>query len=267
MRQMRRTPPELTPTRPIITLTTDFGLRDSYVAAMKAVLLREAPDARLIDVTHLVPRHDILCGSITLERAVDGFPPGTVHLAVVDPGVGTDRRILITQINTQYLVCPDNGLITWSWRLHEGGRAHELSWRPARVPSATFHGRDIMAPVAARVARGERLAGFSRPIDDPVLLDVFPAPREEPRGQIIQIDQFGNATTNIPYEHLRTRNGQVEVRIKGRRIGKLKRTYWDVAPGKPLALIGSSGLLEIAVRDGSAERDLSVKVGDEVVIR
>ena len=267
MRQTRRTPASLTSARPIITLTSDFGLRDSYVAAMKAVLLREAPDARLIDVTHLVPRHDILCGSITLERAVDGFPPGTVHLAVVDPGVGTNRRILVCRINGQQVVCPDNGLITWSWRLHAGGRAHELTWRPARVPSATFHGRDIMAPAAARIARGEGLRDLARPIDDPILLDVSPAMRDQPRGQVIQIDQFGNATTNISYDHLRARNGAIEVRIKGRRIGKLKRTYWDVAPGKPLALIGSAGLLEIAVRDGSAERDLRVRVGDEVVIR
>ena len=267
MRQTRRTPPDLTRARPIITLTTDFGLRDSYVAAMKAVLLREAPDARLIDVTHLVPRHDILCGSITLERAVDGFPPKTVHLAVVDPAVGTDRRILVAELNGQFVVCPDNGLITWSWRLHVGGRANELTWRPARAPSATFHGRDIMAPAAARLARGEKLADLSHPVADPVLLDVTPASRDASRGAIIQIDQFGNATTNIPYDHLRARNGQVEVRIKGRRLGKLKRTYWDVAPGRPLALIGSSGLLEIAVRDGSAERDLRVKVGDVVVIR
>ena len=253
--------------RRIITLTSDFGLRDSYVAAMKAVLLREAPDARLIDVTHLVPRHDILCGSITLERAVDGFPPGTVHLAVVDPGVGTDRRILVAEVNGQTVVCPDNGLVTWTWRLHPGGCASELTWRPARPPSATFHGRDIMAPAAGMIARGAKLSTIAREIDVPVLLDIAPAVRDDARGRIIQIDQFGNATTNIPHEHLRAKNGAVEVRIKGRKIGRLRRTYWDVAPGKPLALIGSSGLLEIAVRDGSAERDLRVKVGDEVVIR
>ena len=265
--QPRRSPGNSSTGRPIITLTSDFGLRDSYVAAMKAVLLRQAPDARLIDVTHLVPRHDILCGSITLERAIDGFPPGTVHLAVIDPGVGTDRRVLVCEVNGQTIVCPDNGLVTWAWRLHRGGRAHELTWRPARAPSATFHGRDIMAPAAAMLARGEKLASIARVIDDPILLDVAPAVRDAPRGRVIQIDQFGNATTNIPYEHLRAKNGTVEVRIKGRKIGRLKRTYGDVAPGKPLALIGSSGLLEIAVRDGSAERDLRVKVGDEVVIR
>src|SRR5947209_5804574 len=117
--------------RPIITLTTDFGTRDYYVSAMKAVLIRECPQARAIDVTHEVPRHDILCGSITLERAVDGFLPGTVHLAVVDPGVGTDRRILVTDLNGQTIVCPDNGLITWPWHRLGPGDAYELTWPPA----------------------------------------------------------------------------------------------------------------------------------------
>src|SRR5437762_6102280 len=113
--------------RPIITLTTDFGLSDYYVAAMKAVLIHHCPEARLIDVTHQVPRHDILCGSITLERAVDGFPPGTVHLAVIDPGVGTDRRILVARLNDQMVVCPDNGLITWTWRRLGPGASYELT--------------------------------------------------------------------------------------------------------------------------------------------
>src|SRR5688500_17990052 len=103
--------------RPIITLTSDFGLSDHYVAAMKAVLFREFPIASLIDVTHNVPRHDILCASITLERAVDGFVAGTTHLAVVDPGVGTDRRLIVARIRDQQVVCPDNGLITWAWRV------------------------------------------------------------------------------------------------------------------------------------------------------
>src|SRR5690348_2412817 len=101
--------------RPIITITTDFGTRDYYVAGMKAALIRHCPDVRMIDVTHEVPRHDILCGAITLERAVDGFLPGSVHLAVIDPGVGTDRRILVAELNRQYVICPDNGLITWAW--------------------------------------------------------------------------------------------------------------------------------------------------------
>src|SRR5262245_40267933 len=145
--------------RPLITLTSDFGLQDHYVAAMKAVLIKECPAARLIDVTHTVPRHDILCASITLERAVDGFPPGTVHLAVVDPGVGTDRRLIVAKIREQYVVCPDNGLITWTWRVHSDApptpgqsaappravppQAPQITWRP-KSSSTTFHGRDIL---------------------------------------------------------------------------------------------------------------------------
>jgi S-adenosylmethionine hydrolase len=251
--------------RPIVTLTSDFGLSDAYVAQMKARILRECPDVRLIDVTHNVPPQDVLCGSISLERAVDGFPPGTIHLAVVDPGVGTDRRLLLVKINGQIVVCPDNGLITWTWRSHPPGNAHEITWRPTKF-SATFHGRDVLAPVCGRIACGEPIARFARPIHDPMLLDLAPANNDAKRGQIIHVDHFGNATTNIAVDDVRGRNSPRAIRVKGRAVGKIRKTYWDVAPGKPLALIGSSGLLEIAVRDGSAARELKLKVGDEVVI-
>jgi S-adenosylmethionine hydrolase len=245
-----------------VTLLTDFGTRDYYVAAMKAVLVQRCPDVRLIDVTHAVPRHDILCGSITLERAVDGFPPGTVHLAVVDPGVGTDRRLIVTKLKDQLVVCPDNGLITWPWRRLGPGEAYELTWRPPRS-SNTFHGRDVMAPAAGMLADGDALKTLaSKPIDDPILLKISPANSYE-CGQVIHIDHFGNATTNVPHDKLRERTVS-QVAVKGRKVGKVRRTYWDVAPGKPLALIGSSGLLEIAVRDGSAAADLNIAVGDEV---
>ena len=256
----------LLPPRPIVTLTSDFGLSDAYVAQMKASLIRECPHVRLIDVTHNVPRHDILCGSITLERAVDGFPPGTVHLAVVDPGVGTDRRVIVAEIKSQLVVCPDNGLITWAWRLHRGRFAHEITWRP-RESSTTFHGRDIMAPVAGRLAcERDDLSTVARPIDDPILLDLAPAPADATRGRVIHIDHFGNATTNIRQESVRDRIA-LNVCVGRKAIGKVRRTYWDVAPGRPLALIGSSGLLEIAVRDGSARENLALNVGDEVVLR
>jgi S-adenosylmethionine hydrolase len=250
-----------------VTLTSDFGTGDFYVAAMKAVLIRYCPDARLVDVTHTVPRHDILCGSITLERAVDGFPPGTVHLAVIDPGVGTDRRILVVELNGQTIVCPDNGLVTWAWRRLGPGRAYELAWRPAQLDkvSNTFHGRDIMAPAAGMLARGEPVDRLARVIDDPVLLDVAPAPPEAGTIRVIHVDHFGNATTNMTHEAAK----QVQVRavrVRGRDLGRLRRTYWDVAPGKPLALIGSSGLLEIAVRDGSAVAELGLAVGDPVEV-
>ena len=252
------------PARPIVTLTSDFGTVDFYVAAMKAALLRHAPNARLIDVTHHVPRHDILCGSITVERAVDGFPPGTVHLAIVDPGVGTDRRCLVAEVNRQTVVCPDNGLITWTHRRHPGGRWHELTWRPSKH-SDVFHGRDIFAPAAGMLASGASVESISRQIDDPVLLNVEPSAADRGSARIIHIDVFGNASTNLIHESLGPRRVRT-VRVKGRDLGRLRRTYWDVAPGKPLALIGSSGLLEVAVRDGSAQQELGLKVGDEVAV-
>ena len=260
---MPRHPTAIKSSRPIITLMTDFGTRDFYVSAMKAVLVRHCDSARLIDITHEVPRHDILCGSITLERAVDGFSPGTVHLAVVDPGVGTDRRIVITELNRQTIVCPDNGLITWTLRRLGPGKVSALTWRPSAKISNTFHGRDIMAPVAGMIAAGAAIRDLATPIEDPILLDVAPAETSAAAGRVIHIDQFGNATTNIGHEALAAFSNKV-IRVRNRTVGKLRRTYWDVAPGKPLALVGSSGLLEIAVRDGSAEQTLKVKVGDEV---
>jgi S-adenosylmethionine hydrolase len=261
---MGRTRAATTRPRPIVTLTSDFGTSDFYVAAMKAVLIRHCADIRLIDVTHAVPRHDVLCGSITLERAVDGFPPGTIHLAVVDPGVGTDRRLLVTELKGQFIICPDNGLITWPWRRLGPGKAHELTWRPSHS-SNTFHGRDVMAPVAGMLADGKSLRAVSHPINDPVLLDITPA-GVAGFGRVIHIDHFGNATTNVLHHDLRTRDVR-QVTVRGRKVGKIRRTYWDVAPGKPLALIGSSGLLEIAVRDGSAAADMKIRVGDEVQVR
>ncbi|HEY2589712.1 MAG TPA: SAM-dependent chlorinase/fluorinase [Tepidisphaeraceae bacterium] len=248
-----------------MTLTSDFGMRDFYVAAMKAALMRHAPpDVRMIDVTHEIPRHDILCGAITLERAVDGFLPGTVHLAVVDPGVGTARRILVVQMNRQTVVCPDNGLITWAWRRLGPSNAFELTWRP-KSASNTFHGRDIMAPAAGMLAAGTSIEAIARPITDPILLDIAPAAPGSTTARIIHVDAFGNATTNMDYATLRAR-GDRTFRVAGRNLGPLRRTYQDVAPGEPLALIGSSGLLEIAVRDGAAKELLNLKVGDEVIL-
>ncbi len=249
--------------RRIITLTTDFGLSDFYVGALKAVLLRRCPQATLIDITHNVPRQDILCGSVTLERAIDGFPPGTVHLAVVDPGVGTARNLLIIRINKSTVVCPDNGLITWAWHCHEPATARQITWRPPQF-SATFHGRDILAPVAAMIATGQPVSRLSRPIASPVLLSIKPAINQ--RGQIIQIDHFGNATTNIPAELVKSHRPK-SIKLRARNIGSLQRTYADVPPGHPLALINSSGLLEIAVRDGSAQKKLHLRIGDKVHLR
>ncbi|HEY8667495.1 MAG TPA: SAM-dependent chlorinase/fluorinase [Tepidisphaeraceae bacterium] len=253
-------------TSPCITLLSDFGTEDAYVAAMKGMLIRYCPGARLVDITHAIAPRDILAGSFALERAIDSFPAGTVHLAVVDPGVGGTRRILLAAISQQLVVCPDNGLITWAVRRHPPCACHELTWRPARF-SGTFHGRDIMAPAAAMLARdgGEAIAALAQGSADPVLLDVTPASRRSRTTRIIHIDHFGNATTNMP-ESVLGGLRPAGIIVGGRKIGRVRHTYGDVPSGRPLALIGGAGLLEIAVRDGHAGRELSLHIGDGVEI-
>ena len=251
--------------RPIIALLTDFGLSDSYVAEMKAVLYRDRarPDLTIVDVTHAIPSQDVLSASFTLERALRAFPRDTLHLAIVDPGVGSHRRILLARINDQLVLVPDNGLITWPFlRLPVQG-VHELIWRPDHPPSRTFHGRDIFAPAATLLATGTPVAQLAVPIRDPVLLPIRPAPAHPTSGLILHFDHFGNAATNVPAEALTTPPRFVRV---GRRRFPLSRTYADVPDGRPVALIGSAGLLEIAVRNGSAAAELNLRVGMPVTI-
>jgi S-adenosylmethionine hydrolase len=241
---------------------SDFGLADYYVAAMKGVLLQRLPDARLVDITHLIPPQDITAGSFALERAVASFPTGTVHLAVVDPGVGSDRRILVGDIKGQWIVCPDNGLITWTWMRHGGGKTYEVTWE-APSASRTFQGRDVMAPVAASLSHLPMPNEVARPIDDPVMLPIQSVCRNAHTARIIYIDHFGNAWTNLPAENMRETMKQVEV--KGIPL-QIQATYGDVPEGEPLALINSADLLEIAVRNGSAKKQLGLEIGDEVAL-
>jgi S-adenosyl-L-methionine hydrolase (adenosine-forming) len=242
---------------PIVTLTTDFGLDDWYVAAMKAVLLSHAPAARLVDVTHTIPPGDVVKASITLERAIASFPPATIHLAILDPTVGSPRRALVVRIHQQLVVCPDNGLITWAARRQGPFDAFEIIWKPP-AQSNTFHGRDLFAPVAGMLASFRAILDLAKPVPNAILLDLHPSPG--PEGQIIHIDRFGNATTNIPASAVHP-NAQVRI---GNLTLPLRRTYSDVNPGQPLALIGSSNLLEIAVRDGSAAAELNLTTGASV---
>jgi S-adenosylmethionine hydrolase len=253
------------PRLPIVTLTTDFGLTDSYVAEMKGVLLARCPDVRIVDVTHGVPPQDVLAGGFAVERVLRAFPAGTVHVAVVDPGVGSDRRILCMELHGQHVLCPDNGLITWAWRRLGGGVANELTWRPPQT-SATFHGRDIFAPAAAMLASGDPSApGLSGPPVEPILLPIFPTPGRPTEAEVIHIDHFGNVTTNVPVEAIGAPPPKV-IRLADRSLGPIRRTYADVPEGEPLALIGSSGLLEIAVRNGNAAHTLGLRVGDRLTI-
>lgn len=248
--------------RPIITLTTDFGSADAYVAEMKAAIYSANTDVLIVDVSHEIPPQDVLGGSITLERAVRSFPAGTIHVAVIDPGVGTRRRLIRTSVCGQIIVCPDNGLITWTIRRHGGATFEEILWRP-RVYSNTFHGRDVLAPFAAMIANGQIEAKMTQAIEAVALLDIAPA-MTPGDARVIHVDHFGNCTTNVPAElvHVLSR-----VRVKGVEIGPLRQTYADVNRGEALAIVGSSGLLEVAVRDGSAAAELGLSVGDVIEVR
>jgi len=241
----------------VITLLTDFGTADGYVAEVKGVLLSLAPGVQLVDLTHDIPPGDIRAGAYALGRAVRTFPAGTVHLAVVDPGVGTDRRALAVEAGGHWLVAPDNGLLSRVLE-RQKFRAFALPVRADAAP--TFHGRDVFAPAAAALARGEPCTGPA--LTDPVRL---PPARLQRRasavlGEIVHVDRFGTLVTNIPSD--RIAEGAV-VRVGAYELA-LHRTFGEVAPGDPVAFVGSGGTVEVAVRDGRADVVLGASLGTEV---
>ncbi len=270
--------------RPIITLLTDFGTRDHYVASLKGVILGLNPEVTLVDLSHEVPPQDIVAGAFVLAEAAPYFPPGTIHLAVVDPGVGTHRRGLAARCRGQFWVGPDNGLFhfvfagtnpaaaTWDSSLPECTIVSLESpafFRPHI--STTFHGRDVFAPVAAHLSLGVELGQLG-----PLLLNPVPLPLPEPgfspgvaQGQVIYIDRFGNLITNLPGAALLSWLGNspaFRLQVAGVVLRRLSPTYAEVGPGEPLALLGSHGYLEIAVNRGNAARLLKAAVGQPVVI-
>jgi hypothetical protein len=241
----------------IITLLTDFGTSDGYLGEVKGVLCSQAPAARIVDIAHDVERHDTNGARLALARYWGRFPGGTVHFAVVDPGVGGDRAAIAVESDGFFLVGPDSGLLSPAL-LRGGARIVKLPV-PANA-SPTFHGRDVFAPAAAALASLVPLDSLGEPFDAPVVLRT-PEPHRLPdgsiEGEIIHIDRFGNAVTNI----ISTRAGALLVR--DRRIPTV-RTYSSVPRGEVLALTGSQGLLEIAVREGSAAAVLQLSRGDKV---
>lgn len=246
--------------QPLITLLTDFGTADGYVAEMKGVLLALAPGAQLVDASHEIPPQDVELARLTLARYWRRFPAGTVHLAVVDTGVGTGRRAIAVRSDGRLLVGPDNGVLSPALLL-PGAEVVELE-----VPtsaSATFHGRDVFAPAAARLAAGQPLALLGAPCDDCVLRRTPEAVRLADgavQGEVIAVDRFGNLVTNL----VTGRPGTVEIAAHSL---PLRRSYADAAEGSLVALTGSSGLIEIALRDGSAARQLGLGRGATVVLR
>ena len=243
--------------RPIVTLLTDFGTADGYVAEMKGVILSAAPDAAVVDVSHDVAAQDVEGARLALARYWRRFPAGTVHLVVVDPGVGSGRAAIAVSSDERWLVGPDNGVLSPALLLR-GARAVALPVPAHAAP--TFHGRDVFAPAAAALALGTPIDALGTPHESPVVRRTPEPHRGEDgavEGQVISIDRFGNAITNC----LGVRGGTLEV--AGARV-PVQRTYADTPPGGVVALCGSSGLIEVAVRDGSAAKALGLERGARV---
>jgi S-adenosyl-L-methionine hydrolase (adenosine-forming) len=245
---------------PLVTLLTDFGTADGYVGEVKGVLASLAPFVSVVDIAHDVAPHDIEGARLALARYWRRFPEGTVHVVVVDPGVGGGRAALAMESEGRLLVGPDNGVLSPAL-LHSGARCVTLAVPPTASP--TFHGRDVFAPAAAQLAQGTPLESLGAPLEAPVIRRTPEATRRDDggvQGEVITVDRFGNAVTNL----LALRGGIVE--LDGLSL-PVRRTYADAPSGEPTALVGSSGLVEIAVRDGSAAAVLGLRRGSAVVLQ
>jgi len=256
-------------TSPLVTMLTDFGVVDPFVGVMKGIIHGIHPVARVIDLTHEISPHDVRAGAFMLLTAYRYFPHGTVHLAVVDPGVGTGRRAVVV-VTTHYLfVGPDNGILTWA--ANDDGMRFSVSITNDEYilsqPSTTFHGRDIFAPAAAHLCRGVEPEKLGERIDNPLVLD-FPEPQyhgvSRIVGSIIHIDRFGNLVTNVRLTD-DEKSRIVTVTLKDVSIPGISATYRDVQGKKPLALVGSSGFVEIACNKSNAADILGTRRDDEVI--
>jgi len=255
----------------LITLATDFGTRDAFVGVMKGVIAGRAPGVPVIDLTHGIPPQDVLAGALVLEHAVPYFPRGTIHVGVVDPGVGSTRRPLCVETATAVLVGPDNGLLSLAARADAVRRIIHLTEEGFFLTprSQTFHGRDIFAPVAAALATGTDPGALGRVVSDMARLTLPPVHTlgHRLRGEVIYVDGFGNLVTNVP-ETLMAGfpHAGVSITIGGARLRGIAACYAAVAPGDAVAVVNSWGLVEIAVREGSARAELSAGVGTPVEI-
>lgn len=254
----------------VISLLTDFGLADGYVGIMHGIILSICPDAQIVDISHGIAAQDVRHAAYVLYISYPYFPKDTVHVVVVDPGVGSERRAIAIRTPVGHFVAPDNGVLSYVLAHEQVLEAVELTnsryWLP-RV-SATFHGRDIFSPVGAHLLRGVPVSELGRPVSD---LVTFPLPAAERRsdgrliGHVLHIDRFGNIITDIRQDELPL-DGGVEVRIRDCHIRGVRMTYATVPEGERVALISSDGLLEIAVRNGNAARELDVQAGEEVIV-
>lgn len=253
----------------VITLTTDFGLQDHYVAVMKAVMMKMVPDVSFIDISHKIPPQDVMAGAWVLRNAAMMFPPGTVHLAVIDPGVGTERKPVAIEMNGHFFVGPDNGLFSLISDQYES-TVVELTetafW--GDNPSQTFHGRDIFAPAAAHLANGVPLERLGTPFNRLVTYH-WATPisdKDGIQGWVVHIDSYGNLITNIPGEMMErmSPSGEYKIYVGNTILQSVSKTFGSVPEGDPVAYIGSAGMLEIAVNKGDASQMLSVMKGAQV---
>lgn len=256
--------------RPLITLTTDFGPGSPYVAQMKGVILSGCRDVDLVDLTHAIEPQNIREGAVVLADATPRFPAGTIHVAVVDPGVGTSRRLIYVEIGAQRYLAPDNGLVSLLVRQTAPSRTLVLENRDYWLPqtSHTFHGRDILAPVAAHLAAGIDPARLGPSLSSPVMLEMAPLQKTTSgvTGEVIYVDSFGNAITNISRDEvtLLGDHARLTVECQQRTIHGLIPTYGAALAGELVALFDSQGRLEIAQAGGSAARELGIAAGTRV---
>jgi S-adenosyl-L-methionine hydrolase (adenosine-forming) len=257
----------------IVTLTTDFGLKDSYAAEMKAAILGISPNAAIIDVTHKIEMFNVRMGAFVLASAVPYFPDGSVHVAVVDPGVGTPRRPIVIQTKKAFFVGPDNGVLVLAAQKQSIEKIHELANPQLMLPkvSNTFHGRDVFAPAAAHLLNGVKPAEFGPEIREAAEAEFVKVKRKNDAltGEVLHVDGFGNIITNISeleVEQNRVK-GAVNVELTSFKL-KLAfcRAYGEMKPHEPLALIGSHGFLEISINQGNAAEKFKAKAGDTITV-
>jgi S-adenosylmethionine hydrolase len=256
--------------RPIIAFLTDFGTQDHYAGTMKGVVLGICPDATLVDVTHDIPAHDVMGGALELAASYKYFPPGTIFVVVVDPGVGSARRGLAADTGDYKFVAPDNGVLTGVLREAPAKKVVELTERRYARPtvSRTFEGRDRFAPAAAWLAKGIQLTALGRPLNEVQRLEM-PAPEasaESIRGTVMRVDRFGNLVTNIDRKLVERLGGDIAIEAGGKAIGRLVATYAELPPEGVGALFGSTDHLELAAPSASAAERLALARGAAVIV-
>lgn len=261
--------------RPIITLTTDFGLNDHFVGAMKGVILDIVPEAAIVDISHAVQAFDVLDGAIAISQAYSYFPNGTVHVVVVDPGVGTTRRPIIASSDGYHFVAPDNGVLSMVYAKEERMHVrHVTSDHYFRQPvSNTFHGRDVFAPIAAYLAKQVDSHKFGEEVEDYVR---FAAPRPKPAGDnriravVLKVDRFGNLITNVTPQDVPAlfsdKPGAFKIAVGNKEVTEIRTAYADAAPGQVFGILGSMGYLEIAANRAPASQITGANKGSEVSI-